>query len=403
MKLFRYQALDASGKILNGTMQASSGNEIAEHLKRIDATLITVSEQSGSVDRTWREWLAIDPANEEITAFTFDLAMLLAGGVTLDEALIILRQMESRRWLAKLIHELHFSLSGGMSFSKALEQHPRLFSPVYVKMIEVAEVSGRLEQALNRIAEERHRSERLRKRLISALAYPTFLAVSAFGVLAFVLLYIIPQFEGAIEGFRDRISPSAMFVFQLSRALRDNLDYVLSCIAGLLIVFLALKRFGEKRALWIKILSVLPLTGKIVAYHTITTFCRTLGILLENGVDISTSLRLIRDLMQPRIASRKMDAVIADVRAGRRVSQALASNTLMPGHVVQMLRVGEESGDLGASADRIAHFYTSKLDGAIGRLLAIAGPVLMICVSMLIGWLILSVMSALMSINDLLV
>lgn len=403
MTVFGYRALNENGKIVEGTIEASNSSDVSDHLNRMNATLISASEKTGSEKRKWRDRLTIEPAGEDITSFTFDLAMLLKGGVTLNEALVILTQMETRRWLVKLIHELHLGLSSGKSFSKVLAQHPRLFPPLYVKMIEVAEVSGRLEQALTGIAEERQRSEKLRKRLISALAYPAFLAVAAIGVLVFVLLYIIPQFEGAIAGFRERISPSALFVFRLSEVLRANVDVALAGVIGLLVAFMAIKRFGEKRALWIEILSVLPLTARIVTYHLTMTFCRTLEILLENGVDISTALRLIRGMTSLPSAAAKMDGIIADVRGGKRVSQALATHALLPGHVVQMLRVGEEAGSLGVSAGRIAGFYANKLDTALGRVTAIAGPVLMMGVSMLIGWLILSIMSALMSINDLLV
>ncbi|MFB2553942.1 type II secretion system F family protein [Ensifer soli] len=403
MAVFKYRALTAGGKMVVATMEAEGRADVMAHLERIEATMISVSETVAGETRSWRDRLTIEPGTEDITGFTVDLAMLLKGGVTLNEALLILTQMETRRWLVRLIEQLHVDLSSGKSFSKVLARHPRLFPPIYVKMIEVAEVSGRLEQALTSIAEERQRTERLRKRLVSALAYPAFLAVAALGVLAFVLLYIIPQFEGAIAGFRDRISPSALFVFRLSEQFRAHVDIVLIAIAALLVAFIAVKRFAQKRALWVEVLSALPLTSRIVTYHLTLTFCRTLQILLENGVDISTSLRLVRQILSLPSAGPKIDAIIADVRGGKRLSQALARHALVPGHVVQMLRVGEESGRLGESAGRIAGFYENKLDVALGRMTAIAGPVLMMGVSMLIGWLILSIMSALMSINDLLV
>ncbi|SER79240.1 general secretion pathway protein F [Rhizobium sp. NFR03] len=403
MAVFSYRALGASGKMIAGTMEASTHADVIEQLDRANATPITIEETTGEETRSWRDRLTIEPAREDITGFTVDLAMLLKGGVTLNEALLILTQMETRRWLVKLIERLHVELSAGKSFSKVLAQHPRLFPPLYVKMIEVAEVSGRLEQALTSIATERQRSERLRKRLVSALAYPAFLTVAALGVLAFVLLYIIPQFEGAIAGFRDRISPSALFVFRLSEWFRGNVDLVLVAIGALLIGLMLVKRLGQRRSVFIEILAVLPLTSRIVTYHLTLTFCRTLEILLENGVDISTALRLIRGIHPLPSTTTKVDGVISDVRGGKRLTQALAAQNLLPAHVVQMLRVGEESGHLADSAGRIAVFYETKLDASLARLTAVAGPLLMMCVSMLIGWLILSIMSALMSINDLLV
>lgn len=401
--IFEYRALDADGKIFVGTMEAAGRSDVAAQLDRVNVTPVSIDEKPLAGDRTWRDRLKIEPGSEDITGFTVDLAMLLKGGVTLNEALLILTQMETRRWLVKLIQQLHVDLASGKSLSKVLAQHPRLFPPLYIKMIEVAEISGRLEQALTSIATERQRTEKLRKRLISAMAYPAFLGIAALGVLVFVLLYIIPQFEGAIAGFRNRIAPSALFVFRLSEMLRENVDVFLAGAVILLLAFVAIKRFGQKRALWIEIMSALPFTSRVVTYHMTLTFCRTLEILLENGVDISTSLRLIRGISTLPSVGPKIDSVIADVRGGKRLSQSLASQTLLPAHVVQMLRVGEEAGNLGVSAGRIAGFYEAKLDTALGRLTAVLGPVLMMGVSLLIGWLILSIMSALMSINDLLV
>lgn len=402
MTVFEYRALNASGKVLEGTIEASTPADVLAQLDRAGITPLSMRETTAGA-RSWRERLTPEPSSEDITGFTLDLAMLLKGGVTLNEALAILTQMETRRWLVRLIRQLHSGLAGGKSLSKVLLQHPKLFPPIYVKMVEVAEVSGRLEPALTSIAEERQRAEKLRKRLISAIAYPGFLAVAAIGVLIFVLLYIIPQFEGAIAGVRDRISPSALFVFRLSETFRANIDIAVGSVLVLLVTFLLVKQFSKRTAVWLELLSRLPFTRQAVTYHLTLTFCRTLEILLKNGVDISTTLRLIRGISPLKRTAGRLDAVIADVRGGKRLSQALAKEALLPGHVVQMLRVGEEAGDLGASAGRVAAFYEAKLDSQLSRLTAVLGPALMMAVSLLIGWLILSIMSALMSINDLMV
>ena len=403
MGVFEYRAINLSGEMLVGTMEGASPAEVLQHLDKAGFTPISAREAHAGDKRTWRERLTPEPKPEEITGFTMDLAMLLKGGVALNEALLILAQMDKRRWLVRLVHALHLDLSSGKSLSKALSEHPRLFPPIYVKMTEVAEVSGRLEEALTSIANERQRNDRLRKRLVGAVAYPGFLAVASLGVLSFMLLYIIPQFEGAIAGFRDRMDPSSLLVFDMSEWFRANIDIVVIAIAGLLAAFMAANRIGRKRNLWIAFLSKLPFTGRVVTYNMTLIFCRTLAILMENGVDISTSLRLIRGVVNVPGAQEKIDAVIGDVRGGGHLAQALGRHALLLPHVVQMLRIGEESGNLTGSAQRVATFYEARLDTALTRLTAVLGPVLMIGVSVLIGWLIISIMTALMSINDLVI
>jgi general secretion pathway protein F len=311
--------------------------------------------------------------------------------------------MESRRWLSRLIRTLHVELSGGKSFSQVLSMHPKLFPPIYVKMIEVAETAGRLEEALTGIARERQRNEALRRRFISAISYPLFLMVAAIGVLIFVMLYIVPQFEQAISGFRDRLDPASLRVFDLSRMLRENLNWFGAAAVGLLVLFIVIGRLGRGTNVWVAIGSRLPGVKTVLVYDLTLTFCRTLSILVANGVDISTALRLIRGVVRIPSAGPEIDRVIADVRQGRRLSESLSKRDLLPGHVVQILRVGEESGTLADSADRIGIFYETKLDTALGRVTAIIGPAMMIGVSLLVAWLIISVISALLSINELLV
>jgi general secretion pathway protein F len=406
MPTFEYRAIDASGKMLVGTMEVGSRAEVVEQLDRSGCTPISTQERTGGESakgRSWREWLTPEPRPEDITAFTLDLAMLLKGSVVLDEALVIIAKMETRRWLVRVLRDLHIELASGKSFSQALTKHPRLFPPIYVKMVEVAEASGRLEEALSGLAGERQRNERLRKRFISAISYPLFLVVAACGVLCFVLIYLIPQFEAALQGFRDKIDPSALVVFRISAFLNANIDGFLMGFALVLGGAVVLNRLGRGRSVWIGLMARLPVTRAILTYELTLTFSRTLAVLVRNGVDISTSLRLIRGIVRLPGVADEIDRVIADVRQGQRLSETLARRRLLPGHVVQMLRVGEESGDLADSAGRVAVFYEAKLDAVLGRLIAVVGPATMILVSLLIAWLIMSVMTALISINDLLV
>lgn len=405
MATFEYRAINPAGKMISGAMDGASRADVLAELDRAGFTPVSAVEAKGApgAKRGWREQLTPEPSPEHVTGFTLDLAMLLQGGVPLNDALLILTQMEQRRWLVRLIEALHVEISGGKSFSQALALHPRQFPPVYIQTVAVAESAGRLEEALGDIAQERVRNERLRKSFVSAVAYPAFLVVAALGVMAFVLTFVIPQFEGALQGFRSKLSPSTTFVFDLSRWFRDNVDVIALSIAGALALVLAANRFTRGGNLFVRALARAPLTRTLLAHEMTVTFCRTLSILLANGVPITTALRLIRDVVRVPSAQASIEAAGGDVRQGMRLSDALARRAFLPAHVTQMLRVGEEAGRLADSAARIAGFYEAKLDASLKRLVAVLGPVLMVAVALLIAWLIVSVMTALTSINDLLV
>lgn len=403
MPSFRYEALDTSGRKTSGLMDGASPGEIIAELNRAGLLPIKASEaRAESSGRTLRECLTPEPKSEDITGLTLDIVMLLKGGVTLSEGLVLLQQMDTRRWRTRVLRELHLAIATGKTFSQALAEHPRLFSPIYVKMVEVAEATGRLEEALASMAEERQRLERMRKKLFSAVSYPAFLIVSALSAMTFIFTYVIPQFETALEGFRDKIDPTALMVFNASSFLRAHFQTIMISAAAFVVGSLLLTKLGAKRGVWISLMAKLPVLSTVLRHEVTVKFCRTLAVLIGNGVDISTALRLLRDVVRLPSFAAQVDGVVADVRKGRRLSDALGQCDLLPNHVVQMLRVGEDSGRLPDSASRVAVFYEARLDTALNRAIAVIGPATMILVSMLIAWLIISVMTALMSVNDVL-
>ncbi|GJE19353.1 type II secretion system F family protein [Methylobacterium marchantiae] len=403
MPSFTYRAIDPGGRIHSGVMDAGSQAEILEELDRAGLVPIAaLAAAGGRARRDWRQWLTPEPRSEEVTALTLDIVMLLKGGVTLSQSLLLLTQMGAGRWQKHVLRDVHAALASGNSLSQALSEHPRLFPPIYVKMVEVAEATGRLEQALTNLAEERQRTERLRKRLVGAISYPVFLIFAAMSAMIFIFVYVIPQFETALEGFKDKLDPSALLVFDASAFLRHNGEVILITMAALVLGLFMVSRVTAGHRLGLRLAFRVPVLRTLFLYEGTLTFCRTLAVLVSNGIDISTTLRLLRDVVRLPTLSREIDAVIADVRKGQRLSHSLATRGVLPAHVVQVLRVGEEAGDLADSARRVAGFYEMRLDAALGRAIAIIGPATMMVVSVMIAWLIISVMTALMSVNDLL-
>lgn len=406
MARYRYQALDSSGDVLSGEMEADSTGDVFGQLERLGHMPIEAKElgagESGASARRWNLF-GSRPGREEITEITRDLAMLLKGGVSLHEALQLLSRMGGRPPLRSLMATLQREIAQGKSFAEALSAHSDVFPQIYVKMVEVAESAGTLEATLDKIAHERTRSEALRRRVTSSLTYPAFLVVAALGVFLFVMLKIIPEFERALSGFMDKMSPQARLIFSISQFVRENIDFILIAAAVLLVGGLLLSRSRAFIGLLIRTLGRLPGTRIIVQYQQTVFFCSTLGSLLGSGVDITSSLRLVRDLFRDPRAAEKVDSLIAEVRQGHRVSDSLAGLGLLPQYVIPILRVGEEAGELDTMAIRIGGFYEDRLDRALTRLTSILGPTILIAVSVLIAWLIVTVITALISVNDLLV
>jgi general secretion pathway protein F len=384
-----------------GVIEAASNQAVAPELEKISVFPIEISDEgSGGSGFSLRRLFARGPKSEEISAISEDLATLIKGGVTLDRALLIMSETGVRPAVGQLMHDLHREIAAGHSLAEAVSTHPELFPRTYAKMVEVAEVAGTLDDTLRVIAHERRRGESLRRRISSALAYPSFLIVAALGVLVFVLLAIIPEFERALAGFQgERDEP---FIFGVSRALRANSD--LFAFGGIAVLGAALlaSRSRAVRSGFMRLIARLPGTREIVLYEQTTVFCATLGTLTHSGVDISTALRLIRDVMRDSRSAERIDRVVASVRQGHRLSEALLDEAILPPYAVHMLRVGEESGELDSAAMRVAGFYEARLDRSLTRLTSVLGPTIIILVSGVVAWLIISVITALLSVNELL-
>jgi general secretion pathway protein F len=405
MPKFSYKALDTSGELLAGEIDAESRGDVFGRLETLGHMPIEVAElKAGSRSGGGGfKLFGSGPGREEITETTRDLSMLLKGGVSLHEALNLLSQMGGKVPLRNLMAALQRDIAQGKSFAEALSAHSDVFPPTYIKMVEVAESSGTLETTLETIAQERARNEVLRRRVTSSLTYPAFLVVAACGVFIFVMTGVIPEFERALSGFADKLDPSAKTIFAMSRFVRANLDLLGIGVASLLGAGLLLSRSKAFIGFLIRMLGRIPGTRIIVQYQQTVFFCSTLGTLLNSGVDITSSLRLVRDLFRDPRAAEKVDLLIAEVRQGHRVSDSLAGLNLLPQYVIPILRVGEEAGELDTMALRIGGFYEDRLDRALTRLTSILGPTILMAVSLMIAWLIVTVITALISVNDLLV
>lgn len=397
---FAYRAVDRYGKVVAGFIAASSRQSALDAVEKMSLMPIEVGADIPA--GTILPAAGRNPPAEDITAATRDLATLLRSGITLDRALLVIADTGDMPAVAALMRALNAAVMAGRSLSDALSTYPKAFPTHYVKMVEVAEAKGKLADTLTLIAHERARSETLKRRITSALAYPAFLFVAATGVLIFVLTSVVPEFERALADFRREAGSQTEVIFALSRALRDNGPLLAALvIAGLVGLLLANRSLPVRSAVF-QVLARMPGVRKAVLYEQTTAMCATLSALLASGVDISSALRLVRDLMRDRSAAARLDLAIRKVRQGEGVSDVLREGEVLPPYAAHMLQIGERAGDMSAALARISATYEEKLDRSLARLTAIVGPVVLILVSAMVAWIIVSVMTALLSMNDLL-
>jgi general secretion pathway protein F len=398
MPHFRYRAVTQSGEMVVGEVDAPSREEVIRRIEYLGHLPIE-AEPAGKVAFGFA-FAARAPRSRDITLFLRQLALLVGAGLTLEAALATLAD-DSDKAVARFAETLRAAISAGQSFAEALERHPSIIEPAYIAMVRAGEASGRLDGVLRAIVEDRTRRDLLAERIGTAIRYPVFLVTAATLILLFFLIYVVPQFEGVFADLGTRLNAGAAFVLAASTWLRANVDLVLGiCLALVLGGWLILHE-PQRRARLIAVLAVVPGVAGPMRDRRTARLVGTLGLLVANGVPLPASLKILRNIVgDPRTAAA-IDQVHDQVRNGRRFADALADTDLLPPLAVRMLRVGDETGDLATIAGHAAQFYEQRLGFGLDRLMGAIGPISIVLVAVVIGTLIISIMSALLSITDL--
>ena len=275
-----------------------------------------------------------------------------------------------------------------------------MFPPIYVALVKVGEASGTLVPILESLNAERQRAEAMQRRLSDALRYPAFLLLAAGGVLLFFLGFVLPQFANVFKDFNAKLDPVLLTFLALSDFLRANAQPLAAGALALLVAGWLTVRQPAARAYAIGLVSQLPLVRTAMEHHRTSLFCRNLGLLLASGVTMTASLRILADIMATSGGFTKWSNIIDKVRHGGRLSEALAQTRALPAMAIRTLRLGEDAGQLAELARRVADFYEVKLQRSLDRILGVVGPLAIIAISGIVGGLIVSVMTALLSVNQ---
>ena len=385
--------------MVSGSISAPTASEVARRIEYLGLVPIdTVAEQRAS--KTSAFAFGRSPRAEDITIFTLDLALLLKAGARLDDALELLTTDIDIGRLRPTIAKVRADVLAGESFGEAISHHPQLFSPVYVALVRVGEASGTLDHILELLAAERARAEGLRRRLSDALRYPAFVLFAAGCVLTFFLLFVLPQFAAVLRDFGAKLNPVVATFIGLSdflRAYSQAIAAVLLCAiaAG----WLLLRKPNIRASLWSG-LSRLPVVRTAFDYHRTALFCRNLGVLSASGVPLPATLRILVGIMSTTGRSAVWTKTAERVRQGGKLSDALADSAALSPMAVRMLRLGEETGQLPMLAGRVADFYETKLQRSLDRVIGVVGPLAIILISIVVGGLIVSVMTSLLSVSQ---
>jgi general secretion pathway protein F len=402
MPTFSYRALSPVGEIVSGSIAAPTAAEVGRRIEYLGLIPIdsVAQETDALIKRGDGFALFSRPRPEDVTVFTGDLALLLRTGVRINEALELLAADSDIGRMRSTTKKVTAAILAGESFADAISHHSTVFPPIYVALARVGEASGNLVPILEAISGERQRAEALRRHVSETLRYPAFLLAAAGGVLLFFLLVVLPQFANVFQDFNAKLDPVLVTFLGISNFLRSDMNTVLIVLTCLLSAGLFLSRRPPLRARVVDTASRLPLVRPVLGYRRTALFCRNLSLLLASGVTLPASLRVLADMMATSSDISTWTEVVDRVRQGGKLSDALTQTRALPSMAVRTLRLGEESGQLSMLAGRVADFYDAKLQRSLNRLVGIIGPASIIVISMIVGGLIVSVMTALLSVDQ---
>jgi len=401
MPNFRYRALTQTGELVNGSLSAPTAAEVARRIEYLGLVPVetVVDDGAAAVSRATVA-LFNQPRAADVTLFTRDLALLLKAGARLDDSLELLATDTDIGRLQSVVTKIRAGILAGESFAEAIGKHPALFPPIYVALVQVGETSGKLTHILELIAIERARAEALRRKLSDALQYPAFVLLAAGCVLTFFILFVLPQFSSVLRDFGAKSDSAINTFLDFSDFLRGNATQILLAVVAFIVgAWLLLRRKGVRTAI-ISEISRLPGISTIFNFYRAALFCRNLGILLSSDVTLTATLRILVDIMSVTGRVAPWTATADRVRHGGKLSDALAAAALLPPMAIRMLRIGEETGQMPTLSARIADFYEAKMQRSLDRVVGIIGPLAIISISVVVGGLIVSVMTALLSITQ---
>src|SRR3954453_4698006 len=401
MPSFCYKAISQAGEIVTGSISAPTVAEVARRIEYLGLMPVdTITEERAESVASSFFTLGKRAKSEDVTVFTLDLALLLKAGARLDDGLELLSSDTDVGGLRPIVAKVRASILSGESFGEALAHHPALFPPMYVALVRVGEASGSLGEILEVLAAERARAEALRRKLADALRYPAFVLLAASAVLTFFLLFVLPQFATVLRDFNAKLDPTVSMFIAISDFLRAHGDVLGIGLVAAIAGGWVLMRRPKTRAAVIGIVSRLPLIRPMLMYHRTTLFCRNLGVLLGAAVPLTTTLRILVDMMAASSDRAIWTQMVERVRHGGKLSDALTDTEALPSMAVRMLRLGEETGQMPMLAGRGAEFYEAKLQRSLDRVVGIVGPASIIAISIIVGGLIVSVMTSLLSVSQ---
>jgi type IV pilus assembly protein PilC len=417
MPKFSYVAMDSRGKETKGTLEVANQSEAIGRIKEMGFFPTKVVEVDKARDKSKTQaGTKAAPAKKGfnlsipglggkvkpkiLTIFTRQLATLVEAGLPLLRGLRVLEKQERSPVLKSIIAQLAVSIEGGSTFSEGLAQHPKVFNRLFVNMVKAGEMGGVLEVVLKRLAEFMEKAQKIKGKVIAAMFYPTAVITVAVGIMAILMIFVIPKFKDIFADIGTDLPPFTVFVLSISEMVSKHYIITFFSVVAFVIAFRFFLRTHFGRRLFDRFKLHMPVLGPVISKVAISRFTRTLGTLVSSGVPILQALTIVKETSGNVIVGEAVGAVHESVKEGETITAPLEGSKVFPPMVISMVDVGEQTGALPEMLMKIADNYDEEVDNAVAAMTSLLEPIMIVFLAVIVGSIVIALFLPLITLMD---
>jgi type IV pilus assembly protein PilC len=420
MPKFSYVAMDSRGKETKGTLEVASQSEAIGRIKEMGFFPTKVVEVDKGKDKVKAQPGAKGKAAKKgglgaieiklpgmsgvkpktLTIFTRQLATLVEAGLPLLRGLRVLEKQEKSPTLKRIISELAVSIEGGSTFSEGLAQHPKVFNRLYVNMVKAGEMGGVLEVVLKRLAEFMEKAQKIKGKVVAAMFYPSAVITVAVGIMAILMIFVIPKFREIFNDMDMALPAFTEFVLNISEMVANHYVITAGILAAFVVAFKMFLKSHFGRKLFDRFKLNMPVLGPVISKVAISRFTRTLGTLVSSGVPILQALTIVKETSGNIIIGDAVSAVHESVKEGETITAPLENSKVFPPMVISMVDVGEQTGALPEMLMKIADNYDEEVDNAVAAMTSLLEPIMIVFLAVIVGSIVIALFLPLITLMD---
>ncbi|MBN1823961.1 MAG: type II secretion system F family protein [Endomicrobiales bacterium] len=393
MPQFNYKARSTTGNVITAAIEATDQKSAMDKLKGQKLIVMEIGEaKSNPINELLKKISPFKPSvgSKELVLFSRQFSTLVTAGVPIVQGLSILVDQAETPLFKKILTTVREDIEQGISITDAMRKHPAAFSELYVSMIKAGEVGGILDTILERLSAYLESAEELKGKVMGAMVYPAVITCVAGTITLFLLVFVIPTFKGIFESFGAELPlPTAMLI-GLSEFLRKYFFVLAAAIVGLVVGFNKFRATNKGQKITDTYALKLPLFGILLKKVAVAKFSRTLGTLIKSGVPILQALDTVGKTAGNKVIESAIESARNSIKEGERMAEPLRKTNVFPPMVIQMIAIGEETGNLDTMLSKIADFYDQEVDVAVKSLTSMIEPLIMVGMGVVVGAIVLA-------------